>query len=291
MDTRYKKFYIKKKNGEVREILAPCEELKKKQRAILKTLYSKYLNETSPYAYGFIPGRNIVGNAQVHAGMKFILNIDIKDFFPSCSVTYSSPPSNPGVMIQFNNGMRNVVIRGATAEDIFYSTGKGEGYLPQGAPTSPFVSNLFMKDVDVVLPTVLRVRVSNDIRYSRYADDITISSNSKAIFSPVCLKIIKDVLRHYEFELNEKKIRRMTPSSRQEITGLVVNSGRPTVSKKVRRMIRAAVHNAEQGKPGPDISRIKGLIAFCMQCPAHREWGKTMLERLKVAEGKNEKTS
>jgi retron-type reverse transcriptase len=285
MEKKYRKFYIRKKNGDLREILAPCEELKEKQRAILKNLYNEYLKEISPYAYGFIPGRNIVDNARVHAGMKFILNVDIKDFFPSCSVTYSSPPSNSGVMIQFDNGTRDLVIREATAEDIFYSTGKGEGYLPQGAPTSPFLSNLFMKDVDVVLPAVLRVRISNDIRYTRYADDITISSNSKAIFSPVCLKIISDVLKRYGFELNERKIRRMGPSSRQEVTGIIVNSGKATVSKRVRKMIRAAVYNAEHGKAGSDIQRIKGLIAFCMQCPSHREWGRTMLEKLKAAGG------
>ena len=288
MDSRYRKFFIRKKNGELREIMAPCEELKKKQRAILKWLYNEYLDEISPYAYGFVPGRNIVGNAEVHAGMRFILNVDIKDFFPSCKIRYLSPsvPSDAGMIIRFFDGIRNVAIRGATAEEIFVcSTRNREGYLPQGAPTSPFLSNLFMKDVDVVLPAVLRVRISNDIRYTRYADDITISSNSKAIFSPVCLKIISDVLRRYRFEVNKKKIRRMTPSSRQEITGIVVNSGRPTVSKKIRRMIRAAVYNAERGKPGPDMSRIKGLIAFCMQCPSHREWGRTMLARLKAAGG------
>jgi retron-type reverse transcriptase len=283
---KYKKFYIRKKNGDLREILAPCEELKKKQRAILKDLYSEYLDEISPYAYGFVPGRNIVDNAEVHAGMKFILNVDIRDFFPSCRIKWSSPsaPEDIGIIIKFYSGMRSVAIR-AIDEDIFYYTGEGIGYLPQGAPTSPFLSNLFMKDVDVVLPAVLRVRISSDIRYTRYADDITISSNSKAIFSPVCLKIIGDVLGRYGFELNKKKIRRMTPSSRQEITGLVVNSGRPTVSKKVRRMIRAAVHNAERGKPGPDLPRIKGLIAFCMQCESHREWGRKMLERLKAVGG------
>jgi hypothetical protein len=285
---KYKKFYIRKKNGDLREILAPCEELKKKQRGILKKLYSEYLDEISPYAYGFLPGRNIVDNANVHAGMKFILNVDIKDFFPSCKIRYLHPsrPEEIGTSINFYGGIRNVVIYGTRVEEIFVcSLENSEGYLPQGAPTSPFLSNLFMKDVDVVLPAVLRVRISNDIRYTRYADDITISSNSKAIFSPVCLKIISDVLRRYGFEVNKNKIRKMTRSSRQEITGILVNSGRPTVSKKIRKMIRAAVYNAEHGKAGSDIQRIKGLIAFCMQCPSHREWGRTMLEKLKAAGG------
>lgn len=266
----YVTFRIPKKSGGFREISAPVPELKLKQREILDKLYqSKILEHISPYAYGFIPGRSIYSNAQVHAGKKFLVNIDIKDFFPNC---HKSKLDSKSILRKLLND-----------EELGFLFHKDA--LPQGAPTSPLVSNIFLADFDSVLPTVLRRTISDDIRYSRYADDITISSNSKAIFSKTCMKIISDVLTHYGFEINHKKTRYMSPSSRQEVTGLVLNSGKPTVSRKFRRNLRAAVHNIVSGKVIPsekELNRIKGHLSFCMQVPEHREWAAQLLSQLGV---------
>lgn len=269
----YTSFKIPKKSGGFREILAPSPLLKEKQREILKKLYqNRVIGKISPYSYGFIPGRGIYDNARVHAEKKFVLNVDIKDFFPSCKNKRVNPDSFGLTREEFNL--------------LFH-----EGKLPQGAPTSPIISNMFMADVDVLLPQLLRIRISDDICYSRYADDITISSNSKAIFSPVCMNIIKSVLARYGFSVNEKKTRRMGPSSRKEITGLVVNSGTPTVSRQFRRKLRAAVHNIITGQVTPskkEINRLKGHLAFCMQVPEHRQWATGLLEKLGVRVKKTE---
>lgn len=266
----YITFKIPKKSGGYREISAPVPELKQKQKEILNKLYENGVLElVSCYAYGFLPGRSIYDNARVHAGKKFILNVDIKDFFPSCRRVGA-----------WHISMLKNALDKEEINLLFYNDS-----LPQGAPTSPLVSNFYLAKFDRILPVVLKKRVSDDIRYSRYADDITISSNSKVIFSKLCIKIISEILKQFDFKINYKKVRFMTLSSRQEITGLVVNSGKPTVSKKIRKNLKAAVHNIITGKVIPtktELNRIKGHLAFCMQIPEHRQWAGELLKKLGV---------
>lgn len=270
-EKNYKKFFIPKKSGGFREILAPSPELKEKQRKVLDGLYRlDILKRISPYAYGFIPGKNIYENALVHVGKKYVLNVDIKDFFKSCKLE-NLDTETAEFLEHFFQAYEDV---------LFY-----QGYLPQGAPTSPILSNLFMRKIDRLLPFLLKIKISDDICYSRYADDITISSNSKAIFSQACLKLIESVLRKYGFEINKKKIRKMYPNRRQEVTGLIINSGRPTISRHFRRKLRAAVHNIVTGKKKvtqKELNKIKGQLAFCMQVTAHKEWAIGLLRQLGV---------
>ncbi len=91
------------------------------------------------------------------------------------------------------------------------------------------------------------------------------------------------MLKRYGFQIHPEKIRRLTPSQRQEITGLCVNSGKPTVSRKIRRMVRAMVHNMtkKQKVTEQELNRVKGLISFINQCPAHKSWCKDMMEKIK----------
>ena len=264
----YHVFEIPKKSGGVRVIAAPCDELKEKQRQLLQTLYEKgtHLKKVSSYAFGFIPGRNNVSNAMVHAGKRYVLNVDIKDFFPACKENHRI--------------IQKLGLTEYWSNMIFY-----KGSLPQGAPTSPLISNLFLSPVDMALPLILKLRISDDIHYSRYVDDITVSSNSKAIFSDVCLGIIKSILKKHGFEINNEKIKKMSRSRRQEVTGLVVNSGQVTVSKQLRRKIRAAVHNIVTGKTRPtahELTQLRGKLAYIMQVPAHREWAIEQLEKIGV---------
>jgi retron-type reverse transcriptase len=267
----YKTIYIPKKSGGFREISIPNPELKEKQREILEKLYNYFVNDRERYksffyfAKGFIPNKGIYHNANPHAGKKFILNIDIKDFFPSCK----------------EKNLPNYIKQALSQDEInllFHNDS-----LPQGAPTSPFVSNLYLADADGIIFYLLKVFISDDVIYTRYADDITISSNSKAIFGKTCLKIIDSVLKRYGFQIHPEKIRRLTPSQKQEITGLCVNSGKPTVSRKIRRLVRAMVHNMtkKQEVTEQELNRVKGLISFINQCPAHKSWCKDMMEKIK----------
>lgn len=262
VEEKYRAFRIPKRSGGFREILAPDEDLKAEQRRILNRLYEK----TKPpfFCKGFLKGVSIYDNARQHKSKKYILNVDVKDFFSNCK----------------KENLPEEIKRVLTAEEInlvFY-----RDYLPQGAPTSPYIANFYLKEADSAIYYLLKLHISDDVIYTRYADDITVSSNSKAIFSRQCLNIIKSILEYHGFEINTRKIRYMHPGKRKEITGLCVNSGVPTVSRKFRQTVRAAIHNYTTGKRNSreDLNRIKGWLAFLASVPAHRQQAMRQLHEL-----------
>lgn len=264
-EVTYIKLKIPKKDGSYRTVYAPNEKLKRRQREILKQLYK--LNYDFPFANGFLPNKNIIRNSYPHLHKKYILNIDIKDFFLHCTI-YNMPEKVRECLQQL----------GVKEEEVFY-----EEHLVQGAPTSPYLSNFYLEEVDRCIFNMLRAFISDDVNYSRYADDITISSNSKAIFSNTTLRIIKDCLWKDGFRINEQKIRRLTPSSRKEVTGVIVNSGKPTISRQIRRKIRAALHYLKTGKePLQPISTIRGWLSYLQQFDTHKDWAREKMKELEM---------
>jgi len=258
----YRIIAIPKKNGDKRKIYIPNEELKEKQREILKRFDDIYFANDEVrmklmYCYSFKKNVSIYDNALQHAGKKYILKIDLKDFFPTCTI------HNTNTLVQKVLSMAEV-----SSDVVYYNN----NFLPQGAPTSPFISNLYLAKVDCELVGMLRTSFSDDAVYTRYADDIVISSNSKAIFSNRLLNIIRNKLRNIGFKINEDKIKKLTRSSPMRVTGYVVNSGKPTISRKKRRWLRAVIHNAMKTKTISkcDYQKIIGFLAFCQQ--AHPEW-------------------
>lgn len=225
----YYTFSIPKKSGGVRVITAPDEELKAKQRRILKNIQNKFW--ISKRAHGFTKKRNILTNAKAHVGKRWILNLDIRDFFPSITgITIRRVKQKNGKEVGINLDPALVLYNGE---------------LPQGAPTSPFLSNYCMREFDTQIPNLLRKLVSDDIEYTRYADDLTFSSDSHAIEKVV--DIVESKLDSMGMELNTDKTRLLGRGERQEVTGLNINSGRPTIPKKYRRKVRALVHRASSG--------------------------------------------
>jgi hypothetical protein len=140
------------------------------------------------------------------------------------------------------------------------------GSLPQGAPTSPFMSNLYMRRFDTQIQSLLRKYISDDILYTRYVDDMTFSSNSRAVEK--VLPIVRGKLKALKLEINDAKTKFMSPSQRQEITGINVNAGRPTIGKAYRRKVRAIVHRAEQGWviTSAQKERLLGMISHIALC-------------------------
>ena len=220
----YHTFTIPKKSGGTRTITAPDKELKAKQRDLLEILYKT--SSPSNLCHGFVKGRSPMTNAQKHVGKKYIAGMDVKDFFPSCRY-YGFPNSD-------KYSFRTI----REYEEVLYHNGA----LPQGAPTSPHIANLYLSDFDCQAVSVLREHVSDDIVYTRYADDITVSSNSRAIEKAP--EIIARMIRSHGMELNESKTRIDGSGSRQNITGYNVNAGRVTVPKSYRKKVRAMVHRA-----------------------------------------------
>ncbi len=239
-DRRYKYFEIPKKRGGIREILAPATALKILQQKLNQVLQSVYKGR--PSVHGFIPGKNIVSNSLPHVRKRYVLNIDIKDFFPTINFgrvrgLFLAPPYN-----------RNHEVATILAQICCH-----RGVLPQGAPTSPIVSNMICSKLDSQLQRLAKEHRST---YSRYADDITISTSRPkfpkglAYISEVTGKLqigdeLKTIINQNGFIINDQKNRLQHYSTRQEVTGLTVNIF-PNVQRNYVREIRGMLHAWEK---------------------------------------------
>jgi RNA-directed DNA polymerase len=227
--TRYRTFAIPKKTrGEFREIKAPDYGLLRLQRLLLRCLTAAFTT-CDDAAHGFVPGRSILTNAQPHAGRRFVLNLDLKDFFPNTSVqrvvtVLQLPPF-------------------ALAKPVAHLVASlccDQGSLPQGAPTSPLLTNVVCQRLDRRLRHLAR---QHRCTYTRYADDLTFSSNRPA-FQEQFHQELNAILSAEGYAQNDKKQRLQTNRQRQEVTGVVVNE-RPNVPREYVRQIRAMLHNWE----------------------------------------------
>jgi len=234
----YHQFTIPKRSGGQRTINAPDPQLKKLQRLILRRLLTRLA--AHPAATGFERGHSIVTNALPHAGKAIILKLDIRDFFPSI------PAERVEACFRFigwDEQSATILTRLCTHD----------GSLPQGAPTSPRLSNLVNRRLDERLDAIAR---QMNCAYTRYADDITFSSDSDPPASHVrkgringLIFLTKRILAEEGFTLHlRKKLQIRRRHQRQEVTGLVVNSA-PALPRATRRWLRAVEHHAATNRP------------------------------------------
>lgn len=224
---KYVIFYIPKKSGGARKITAPTKWLKKLQRAI----YEKILLEVPLHdaCLGFRRGMSIVTNANVHHNHQVVVNMDLKDFFPTIT--------SPRVFGVFKSlGFYNKECWFLTLATTF------EGCLPQGAPTSPSIANIAAKRLDSRLAGLAKVAGAS---YTRYADDISFSGDDGV---ELLIPMIEDIIESEEFTVADSKLRIQRKAQHQEVTGLTVNRF-ASVPRKLRRQIRAMEHHAEIGQP------------------------------------------
>lgn len=229
---RYIQFQIpKKKKGEFRTITAPNAGLKCIQRCINVLLLERFV--AHPAAYGFVPGKSIVDNAKVHLGQRYIYNIDLKDFFPSITIgrvfaCLQLPP------LSFDKETASLLA------DLCCH----EGVLPQGAPTSPILTNITCQRLDWRLNKLAR---RYDLRYSRYADDITFSGMTNLFHEDGdFVKALQQFIEMEGFHINSAKTRLNSYYERQEVTGLIINE-KPNVTQKYVKQIRTMLYNWETG--------------------------------------------
>lgn len=217
----YHTFYVQGRGGKVREICAPGRPLKLRQRWVLDEILSRI--PVSDAAHGFVRGRSIVTNATVHLGQESLLCLDIHDFFPSIS--------QDRVLSVFRElGYAPGAAR-ALAELCCF-----RGALPQGAPTSPALANAVCRPMDGVLEHRFQAM---GLRYTRYADDITLSgSGDLSPFLPEAVRI----LAGYGFQVNQAKTRLLTGSQRKLVTGLLLQEDRVRVPKAFKRGLRQEIH-------------------------------------------------
>jgi hypothetical protein len=236
-NNRYKQFSIKKKSGSDRPISAPRYKLKTIQKCINEILNAVFTPHFT--ATGFVPKKSIVDNAKIHIGKQYVFNTDLKDFFPSTSF----------LRIKAVLGLRpfNLVDKNESEERKNHTKiGRGylaflianlccdNGCLPQGAPTSPTLTNVVCQSLDKKLYWFAK---SINATYSRYADDITFSSN-KPVFDDSFKKELITIIEVKEkFKINFDKERIQNAGERQSVTGIIVNK-KTNVSRDYIKDIR-----------------------------------------------------
>lgn len=198
----YKDIEIPKKRGGVRLIDIPSERLKYIQKWVLDNILSNY--EVHECCYGFCKRKSIYDNALLHVNKNCVLNLDLKDFFPS---------------IKQKDVFNIFYVKGYTKKISYYFAKllTRNGILPQGSPASPMISNIVANRLDRRLFSLAKKYHAD---YSRYADDITFSgeANIKNMIS-----IVTQIIEEEKFNVNERKTRYSYYFQKQEVTGLIVN--------------------------------------------------------------------
>lgn len=232
---RYYTFSIPKKNGKSRTIQAPEAELKCFQKRLNHYLQAVYITCAPVSSHGFMRHfsdhnvkRNILTNAKVHCDSKFILNMDLKDFFSSISArrVYECFSRYP---FSLNDDLAKALALLSTYNK----------QLPTGAPSSPVIANFICLDLDKQLNDF---SIENNIRFTRYADDLTFSSDR--YFSEEIISNIRIIVERSGFSVNSKKLRLQSSRRRQTVTGIVVNQ-KPNVDRRYIRQIRAILYDCK----------------------------------------------
>ncbi len=266
----YVQFDVPKKSGGVRTLSAPHKALADAQRWVFREIVGKLSVEEC--AHGFVTGRSIVSNASQHCGRAVVLNMDLEGFFPSIGwprvrrvferLGYSPAVALILALLCTECPRRKVIYDGVT-----YHVATGPRGLPQGACTSPGLSNLVARRLDRRLGGLA---AKLGLTYTRYADDLTFSGDEtfEGRVGYVMARV-RHIAHEEGFAVNEGKSRVLRRSAAQMVTGLVVND-RPGVCRAEVRRLRAILHRArvegleQQNRAGhPNFAAwLRGKIAF-----------------------------
>lgn len=279
---KYTEFETPKRSGGMRKISAPVPKLKTLQKRLAALLYA-YLDELEDkrhprrtLSHGFVKKRSIVTNAHAHRGRRYVLNVDLEDFFPSIHLGRIR-----GVLMKDHRFMLCDRVATAIAQIACH-----DGKLPQGSPCSPVMSNIVGRLLDI---RMARLAKEHGCRYTRYADDITFSTNAKSFPSAMAVEsatggsvtgweagpeLIKAITKA-GYTINAKKTRLQYRDSRQIVTGLIANE-KPNVKSEYYRSVRSMCSelfntgsyykvfaaSLAGGEPGdPDVEEIQNSIA------------------------------
>lgn len=217
----YREFTIPKRSGGTRKISSPYSSLLFCQKWILRNILDRV--ETHENCHGFKAGRSILSNATVHKNAKSVLNIDIENYFNSIPLSW----------------IINTFKLMGYADNVSYYLAAlccKDGCLAQGAATSPALSNIVSKNMDNRLT---KLTAAFNLKYTRYADDITISGN----YVPLNIfPIIREIVEGEGFFLNQKKTKNFHSQGFARVTGLVIANGTVLIPRKIKREIKQASH-------------------------------------------------
>ena len=228
---RYTTFTIKKKSGGERTIMAPFDEFCMLLRSFNYILQALFIPH--PKATGFVPERSIVSGAKLHTNKNYVYNIDLKDFFHSferkrVKWMFTQAPFN----LSGEREPLSFLLASLCTHPIEIE-GQTRIILPQGAPTSPTLTNILCYSLDKKLSGLAK---RFGATYSRYADDITFSSNKSIFKKETFLSELQRIITSQGLTINEKKTRLQEKEYRQEVTGLIVNEKVNTYRRYVKQL-------------------------------------------------------
>jgi retron-type reverse transcriptase len=286
--SHYRRFAMPKKTGGERIISAPMPRLKRAQYWVLDNLLAKAPLHQA--AHGFVPGRSIVSNAAPHAGHEVVINLDLKDFFPSIAM-----PRVKGVFRQMGYGEQiattlALLCTEAATEEVsvdgeHFFVAHGPRALPQGAPSSPALTNILCRRLDARL-SGCAARLG--FTYTRYADDLTFSGSQEARkLAGKLLWRVKQIVVDEGFTPHPDKQHVMRSAQRQSVTGIVVND-KPAIARDTLKRFRATLYQVE--RDGPDgkhwngnsnvIDALEGYAQFVKMVDADK--GAPLLARVRA---------
>jgi len=281
----YGRFKIHKRSGGYRQIVVPHPYL----FVVQKWINSHILSLASPHrcAKAYIKGACIVDNANIHCGARWLIKMDLRRFFESVTekqvyhvfsqMGYTSLLSFEMARlctIAISNSKKATSMRWSQQSDKYelYKYSSMVGHLPQGAPTSPMLSNLIFRNLD---DKIEKIAADYDLAYTRYSDDIILSaynfsrSNAKKVISEISI-----ILSKSGFRRNMKKTHIIPPGARKIVTGLTVNHNEPKIQKELKQRIENHLYYATKFGPQSHCQKkefksvlgfknhLKGLIDF-----------------------------
>lgn len=261
----YVTFAIPKRSGGKRLIMAPKRRLKAIQRKLLELLVGKL--PLSEHAHAFRRGRSIRTGAEPHVGKRFVLKLDLKDFFPSVTFArvrglliaygYSFPVATTLAVVMTEAERQPVEIDGKV-----FHVPVGQRHCVQGAPTSPGICNALLLRLDHRLAGLAKKR---GLVYTRYADDLTFSGEVDRTTAHKFRCIVNRIVLEEGFVIHPDKTRLMGQGNRQTVTGVVVNQTLG-LSRQERRQLRAMAHQLSRQSSDATFSahhaKFQGKVAY-----------------------------
>lgn len=278
---RYKTYQIAKRRGGFRTIAQPTPAVKILQRTLVSIL-SRYWKPSSA-AMAYVKGRSIVKNAAVHSASSHVLKMDFKDFFNSIGhEDFKRFLDARPIEIVTNDDT------GFLISAMFWAKSRDSLCLSVGAPSSPFLSNVMMHELDSVVAEWCK---SQEIKFTRYADDLTFSGGSFEELNAVQAFVQHCVLKQELFrnlKVNDSKTVFVSKKYQRRVTGLVLtNDGNISIGRSRKRLIRAMLHHFALGKLElGEACRLAGFLAFAIDAEPsfvtslERVFGREVIKRL-----------
>ena len=244
----YHRFSIPKKTGGERIISAPLPRLKALQKQIQEKILS--LVPLHDAAHGFVPARSIHSNALPHVQKKVVINMDLQNFFPSisfsrvqgCFVSLGYSPKIATILALLCTEAPSVE---AKLDSKTWYIAQGERFLPQGAPTSPVITNILCRNLDYRLSGLVK---KHNITYTRYADDLSFGCDDTTLSIGKFVHTVRKIVEQEGFVVHPQKTKIMRDGNRKEVTGIVINE-KTSISRRKLRNFSALLHHIDKDGP------------------------------------------